>query len=142
LNGAALGAVIGGALGFGLGTVSAFVVDIIAATFYATVSMWTRQWALCGLMGFIPAVPTGLLLGTFIIIRNDRRRVISGAVLGLLVGMGYAKLWMGSAAVPNPVFCAILGSGLVGGLGLALILTAIRRHWKWWTRWEEGPLRA
>lgn len=139
-NGAALGAVIGGALGYGLGAASAVGVDLIAAMFYGSTPVWLPQWGLCAAMGLIPAVPAGLLLGTFIILRSDRQRLESGAVLGLLVGIAYERLWMRSSTEPNLVSCAVVGSGLVGGLGLALILTAIRRHWKWWTRWETPAL--
>jgi len=135
-NGAAIGAIVGGMLGYGLGAVSAFVVDAIATTFFASTPTWSQQWTFCAGMGLVPAVPAGLLLGTSIIMRSDHQRLLVGSGLGLLVGMGYAKLWFGSSIEQSLVVSAIIGSGLVGGLVLTLILTAIRRYWKWWIRWE------
>jgi hypothetical protein len=130
---------MGGVLGGVLGAASAFIVDMIAATFYATPPVWSQRWDTCAFMGVIPAVPAGFLLGTFIIIRNDRRRLVNGSLLGLGVGILYARLWLGSATGADLVMSAIIGSGLIGGLTLALLLTAIRRRWQWWTRWEEEP---
>jgi hypothetical protein len=139
LNGAAIGAFVGGLLGYGLGAASAFVVDMIGATFFASPPTWSPQWSLCATMGLLPAVPAGFLLGTSIVLPDDLRRLLTGGMLGLVVGGAYAGLWAGAFYGQPLVLAAIVGSGLVGGLTLSALLTAIRRHWKWWTRWEEVP---
>lgn len=152
LNGAALGAVVGGLLGAGLGAASSCLVDALGAKYLVDESNRLAEWTSCALAGMLPAVPVGGVLGTSIIIRKESRRLFIGLILGLMVGIAYACLWSviqepfwGDEVVlvgPHLVTGAIVISGLAGGASLALILTAIRRHWPWWTRWEEEALHA
>jgi len=142
LNGAVIGAAVGAFIGGGLGALSACVVDFSGARFFTAGDTWSNEWGLCAAMGVIPAVPAGFLLGTSVVVQDDRRRLLVGVIAGLLVGFVYAGLWSGALSLPPLVLGAIVISGLVGGLTLTLILTAIRRHWKWWTRWEEEPPRV
>ena len=101
LNGAAIGAVIGALLGGGLGAVSAFVVDLLLGTpFLNTISNWSNEWRWCALLGAIPAVPAGFLLGTSIVTPDDRRRLLIGVVTGLLVGVAYTWFWSRGVSLP------------------------------------------
>ncbi|MCC2668494.1 MAG: hypothetical protein K0Q72_965, partial [Armatimonadetes bacterium] len=115
-----------------LGSLSAILLDqLIRGT--PEPSSWLREWRLCGMMGTVPAVPAGFLLGTAILIRSTRRRLIVGAVFGLAVGAVWAVVWR---FVGAPTIAAILFSGVTGGLLLTLLQTWIRGRGGWWTRWE------
>jgi hypothetical protein len=121
---------VGGLLS--LGSLSAILLDqLIRGT--PEPSSWLREWRLCAMMGTVPAVPAGFLLGTAILIRSTRRRLIVGAVFGLAVGAVWAVVWR---FVGAPTIAAILFSGVTGGLLLTLLQTWIRGRWGWWTRWE------
>jgi ABC-type antimicrobial peptide transport system permease subunit len=85
------------------------------------------------MMGAFPAGPAGFVLGTAILIRDTRRRLISGALVGLAVGALWAVVWRGVGGI---TLGAIVLSGVAGGLLLTLLQTWIRRQWGWWTRWE------
>lgn len=153
LNGAALGAVLGSLIGGALGGASAFFVDALSLILPVERTYCSQAWMICAVTGMLPAVPAGGLLGSSIIIRNESRRLRIGMIWGLFVGSAYALFWSGAVGGPQwlnnnlsigrypLVIGAIVISGPVGGLSLALILTVIRQRWKWWTRWEdESPL--
>ena len=141
LNGAGIGAVVGGLLGAFLAVASAVLVGMAPGIMISLTTL-SRDWPVYAILGAIPGVPAGFLLGTTIIIRNDRRRVIAGALFGLLIGGFYAMLWGGFLHDQPVVAGAIVVSGIVGGVVLTLLLTALRRRWGWWTRWEDPQDRS
>ena len=141
LNGAGIGAVAGGVLGASLAVLSALIVGMAPGIEINLVAL-SRDWLVYATLGAVPGTPTGLLLGTTIIIRSDRKRVLTGTVVGLLVGVAYAEYWRNMLRDQWVVLSSIWISGAIGGAVLALMLTAIRYRWGWWTRWEDQDLSS
>jgi hypothetical protein len=132
LNGALLGAVAGGLLGFGLGAASAFLVSGATGE-----SHYARQWQFCALFGLLPGVPAGSCIGSLLAMSHHRNRGIAAIVLGLAFGSGYAWLLRESLAPDAGVRLAMAGSGLLGGLVMAALMRFIRARWSWWSRWDS-----
>ena len=138
LNGAGIGAVLGALLGGLWAVLASAVVTLIGAAMgnHSELSTWLPWAGLCGVLGVIPGVPAGFLLGPAITIQSDQTRLYFGALFGLVAGLLYTWSWSGTLRNQWILIAATVLSGVLGGISLTLIQGAIRRRWGWWTRWE------
>jgi hypothetical protein len=114
-NGAGLGALLGGLIG--------------AAWCALTVGLAPHS--------ILPGIFGGFWVGMTVVVRDERRGVLTGMLVGGGVGLVYALVL--GINLSWTLFFALLTvpSGCVGGLVLSALMRAIRARWGWWTRWEE-----
>lgn len=141
LNGSALCGLVGGLLGGILASASALILSLLQGTLTQSTNWWPSL-AITSIYGVFPGVPGGALIGMAIVIRNDRKRLLVTMVTGLLTGIAYAALLFDTFYRHVAILACIVSCGLVGGLLMAPFLRLLRRHWKWWTRWEENESRG
>ena len=139
-TGAALGAPLGGILGFLFGAISAVLVSGLQGTFNLHEQFWPNI-TISASFGIVPGVPGGFLIGTTIIVRDDRKRLRLATSLGMLVGVVYAVLWYSSFQHQPLILASMVMSGLLGGVSMAALLQVLRQRKQWWTRWEETETR-
>lgn len=139
-TGAALGAPFGGILGFLLGAISAVLVSVIQGTFNLHEQFWPSI-TIPASFGIIPGVPGGFLIGSTIIVGDDRKRLRLATTLGMLTGVAYAVLWYSSFRHQPLILASMVMSGLLGGVSMTALLQLLRRRKQWWTRWEGTETR-
>ena len=126
-NGAAVGALLGliaGALllpGFSAFTPGSDLLGLIAT----------------GVLGGCLGGCSGLLIGTTIVLRDDRRRQLAGTGIGLGLGLLLGPPLTSYVSWAGVYAPALIASGLIGGYAVSVGLSFVRKRWRWWTRWEE-----
>lgn len=139
-TGAALGAPLGGILGFLLGAISAVSVSGVQGTFNLH-EPFLQSITIPASFGIVPGVPGGFLIGSTIIVGDDRKRLRLATILGILAGVTYAALWYSSFQHQPLILASMVISGLLGGVSMAALLQLLRRRKQWWTRWEGTETR-
>lgn len=139
-TGAALGAPLGGILGFLFGAISVVIVSCLQGTFNLN-EQFLPNITIPASFGIIPGVPGGFLIGSIIIVGDDRKRLRIATTLGILVGVAYAALWYSSFQHQPLILTSMVMSGLLGGVSMAALLQLLRQRKQWWTRWEGTETR-